>query len=72
MRSVTFAESAVDAGLRVRSIGTRKRALRGGLFAAGRPETAARGHFIRVYVERKTRRPASLPTPSIRTFERLL
>jgi acyl-CoA thioester hydrolase len=32
-----------------------------GLFAQGEPLTAARGHFIHVYVDRVTRRPATLP-----------
>jgi acyl-CoA thioester hydrolase len=32
-----------------------------GLFAAGEPLTAAKGHFIHVYVDRATRRPAPLP-----------
>ena len=32
-----------------------------GLFAKGAPQTAAAGHFIHVYVDRVTRRPAELP-----------
>ena len=32
-----------------------------GLFAAGEPTGAARGHFVHVYVDRATRRPAALP-----------
>jgi acyl-CoA thioester hydrolase len=32
-----------------------------GLFARGAPTTAAKGHFIHVYVDRESRRPAPLP-----------
>ena len=32
-----------------------------GIFAAGGAETAARGHFVHVYVDRATRRPVALP-----------
>jgi acyl-CoA thioester hydrolase len=32
-----------------------------GLFAQGAPVTAAQGHFVHVYVDRKTRRPVALP-----------
>jgi acyl-CoA thioester hydrolase len=52
---------AVDAGLRVARIGTSSVRYEVGLFAAGEPLTAARGHFVHVYVDRATRRPAPLP-----------
>jgi acyl-CoA thioester hydrolase len=32
-----------------------------GLFAQGADLTAARGHFVHVYVDRETRRPVALP-----------
>jgi len=32
-----------------------------GIFAAGAAETAARGHFIHVYVDRASERPVALP-----------
>jgi acyl-CoA thioester hydrolase len=32
-----------------------------GLFAQGEASTAAKGHFVHVYVDRQTRRPAPLP-----------
>ena len=32
-----------------------------GIFAAGAAETAARGHFVHVYVDRLTERPVALP-----------
>jgi acyl-CoA thioester hydrolase len=34
-----------------------------GLFAQGAPMTAARGHFVHVYVDRASQRPAPLPAP---------
>ena len=51
----------VDAGLRVAHIGKSSVRYDVGLFVAGEPLTAARGHFIHVYVDRETRRPAPLP-----------
>ena len=33
-----------------------------GLFAEGAPLTAAKGHFVHVYVDRATQRPVPLPT----------
>jgi acyl-CoA thioester hydrolase len=43
-----------------------------GLFGAGEPLTAACGHFIHVYVDRQTRRPAPLPPALIQTLQGLL
>ena len=51
----------VEAGLRVARIGTSSVRYEVGLFAQGDDMTAARGHFIHVYVDRETRRPAPLP-----------
>jgi acyl-CoA thioester hydrolase len=52
---------AVEAGLRVARIGTSSVRYEVGLFLAGEPLTAAKGHFVHVYVDRATRRPAPLP-----------
>jgi acyl-CoA thioester hydrolase len=52
---------AVDAGLRVAHMGQSSVRYEVGLFAQGEPLTAARGHFVHVYVDRVTRRPAPLP-----------
>jgi len=52
---------AVDAGLRVAHRGSSSVRYEIGLFAAGQPISAARGHFVHVYVDRATRRPAALP-----------
>jgi acyl-CoA thioester hydrolase len=55
----------IDAGLRVGSLGSSSVRYEIGLFADGEPLTAARGHFIHVYVDRATRRPTALP-PALR------
>ncbi|HSH89765.1 MAG TPA: thioesterase family protein [Ramlibacter sp.] len=52
---------AVEAGLRVARIGTSSVRYEVGLFAHGQTLTAAKGHFIHVYVDRATRRPIPLP-----------
>jgi acyl-CoA thioester hydrolase len=52
---------AVEAGLRVAHIGQSSVRYEVGLFAQGEPLTAAKGHFIHVYVDRESRRPAALP-----------
>lgn len=52
---------AVEAGLRVAHRGSSSVRYEIGLFAAGQPISAARGHFVHVYVDRATRRPAALP-----------
>jgi acyl-CoA thioester hydrolase len=51
----------VEAGLRVGALGRSSVRYEVGLFAQGSAETAARGHFIHVYVDRATRRPVELP-----------
>ena len=51
----------VEAGLRVAHMGKSSVRYEVGLFGQGEPLTAARGHFIHVYVDRATRRPAALP-----------
>jgi acyl-CoA thioester hydrolase len=51
----------VEAGLRVAHIGRSSVRYEVGLFAQGQPLTAAKGHFVHVYVDRATRRPVALP-----------
>jgi acyl-CoA thioester hydrolase len=58
--SVQFPQT-VEAGLRVAHMGKSSVRYEVGLFVQGEPLTAARGHFIHVYVDRVTRRPATLP-----------
>jgi acyl-CoA thioester hydrolase len=62
---------AVEAGIRVARIGTSSVRYEVGLFAAGEPLTAAKGHFVHVYVDRHTRRPAPLPPPLRTVLEAL-
>lgn len=51
----------VEAGLRVVNVGASSVTYEIGLFASGEEQTAARGRFVHVYVDRNTRRPAPLP-----------
>ena len=69
--SIEFPQ-AVDAGLRVARRGSSSVRYEIGLFAAGQPLTAARGHFIHVYVDRESRRPASLPPELVRALDALV
>ncbi len=52
----------VEAGLRVAHMGKSSVRYEVGLFAKGDPLTAAKGHFIHVYVDRTTRQPTELPS----------
>lgn len=54
---------AVEVGLRVAHVGSSSVRYELGVFAAGAEESAACGHFVHVYVDRLTRRPAALPGP---------
>ena len=58
--SVEFPQT-VEAGLRVARIGRSSVRYEVGLFIQGAATTAAKGHFIHVYVDRATRRPIDLP-----------
>jgi acyl-CoA thioester hydrolase len=58
--SVAFPQP-VEAGLRVARIGQSSVRYEVGLFARGQPLTVAKGHFVHVYVDRASRRPAALP-----------
>ena len=51
----------VEAGLRVAHIGNSSVRYEVGIFIEGAPLTAAKGHFVHVYVDRSTRRPCALP-----------
>lgn len=61
----------VHAGLRVAHLGKSSVRYEVGLFAAGSDSTAARGHFVHVYVDRATRRPVVLPEKLKNTLETL-
>lgn len=68
--SVAFPQT-VEAGLRVARIGQSSVRYEVGLFVQGEPLTAAKGHFIHVYVDRANRRPTQLPAPLKAVLEAL-
>jgi len=64
----TFFESAafpelLEAGLAVTKLGRSSVRYSVGIFKAGAARAAAQGHFVHVYVDRKTQRPVPLPEP---------
>ena len=61
----------VWAGLRVAHLGSSSVRYEVGLFAKGEALTAAKGHFVHVYVDSKTRRPVPLPAPLKAVLEQL-
>ncbi len=60
--SIAFPD-LVHAGLRVGRLGNSSVRYEVGIFRNDEPQTAAKGHFIHVYVDRANRRPAALPAP---------
>jgi acyl-CoA thioester hydrolase len=62
----------VEAGIRVAHIGNSSVRYEVGLFAQGEPSSAAKGHFVHVYVDRQSRRPVPLSEPFRRILESLL
>jgi acyl-CoA thioester hydrolase len=62
----------VEAGLKVASIGSSSVRYEIGLFGPGEERAAACGHFVHVYVDRATRRPAPLPDLLRATLQGLL
>jgi acyl-CoA thioester hydrolase len=52
---------SVEAGIRVARLGSSSVRYEVGVFAADAPLTAAKGHFIHVYVDKWSRRPVPLP-----------
>jgi acyl-CoA thioester hydrolase len=61
----------VEAGLRVAHIGKSSVRYEVGVFVKGGEMTAAKGHFVHVYVDRATRRPAELPAKLRNVLEAL-
>ena len=62
----------VDAGIRVARLGSSSVRYEVGLFAQGEELTAAKGHFIHVYVDKANRRPVPLPTQLTSVLEKLV
>lgn len=61
----------IEAGIRVAHRGSSSVRYEVGLFAQGEPLTAARGHFVHVYVNKASRRPQALPETFIKVLETL-
>ena len=61
----------IEAGIRVAHRGWSSVRYEVGLFAQGEPLTAARGHFVHVYVNKASRRPQALPESFIKVLETL-
>lgn len=51
----------IDAGLRVKRLGTTSVTYEIGLFQQGSDEPAATGHFVHVYIDRQTRQSVPIP-----------
>lgn len=62
----------VHAGIRVARLGKSSVRYEVGLFAEEATLTAAKGHFVHVYVDRHTRRPTALPENFKHVLEMLL
>lgn len=61
----------VEAGIRVAHLGRSSVRYEVGVFVAGEERTAAKGHFVHVYVDRAGRRPAPLPAHLRQVLEAL-
>jgi acyl-CoA thioester hydrolase len=59
----------IHAGIRVAHLGTSSVRYEVGLFGEDSDTAAACGHFVHVYVDRETRRPATLPDALKTTLE---
>ena len=61
----------VEAGIRVARLGGSSVRYEVGLFGGSQATTAAKGHFVHVYVDRGSRRPVPLPPDLRRVLEEL-
>lgn len=69
-RSLSFPD-AIDAGLRVASVGNSSVRYEIGLFRQGEDKPAAQGHFVHVFVDRAKNKPAAIPPMLRDALERL-
>jgi acyl-CoA thioester hydrolase len=69
--SIAFPD-VVIAGLRVAKVGNSSVRYEIGIFRNAEPSASAQGFFIHVYVDRTTRRPASLPAKLRAAVEQIL
>jgi acyl-CoA thioester hydrolase len=65
--SVAFPD-ALEAGIAVLKLGRSSVRYAIGIFKAGAELAAAQGHFVHVYVDRATQRPAEMPEPTRRVL----
>src|SRR5829696_10390980 len=70
-KPLTFPDT-VHAGLRVARLGNSSVRYEIGIFRNDEDDAAAQGHFVHVYVDRETRRPAALPPEMRRALEQVL
>jgi acyl-CoA thioester hydrolase len=68
--SVAFPQT-VEAALRVGHLGRSSVRYEIGIFVAGQPEATAVGHFVHVFVDRDSRKPATMPEKLRGALERL-
>jgi acyl-CoA thioester hydrolase len=71
VKPLAFPE-AIDAGLRIRKIGTSSVRYEVGVFRAGEDEAAAHGYVVHVFVERATNKPVPVPAPIREALGRIL
>jgi acyl-CoA thioester hydrolase len=69
-RAIAFPDT-VHAGLRVARLGNSSVRYEIGIFRNEEETAAAQGHFVHVYVDRETRRPAGLPVETRRALEKI-
>jgi acyl-CoA thioester hydrolase len=62
---------SIDAGLRVGHVGTASVRYEIAVFAECNDTASAQGHFVHVYVDRRTHKPVALPTSMRAALERL-
>lgn len=70
LAAASFPET-IEAGLRVASLGNSSVRYEIGLFRSPDAEALAAGHFVHVFVDRHTRRPAGIPDEIREALERL-
>jgi len=70
LASLAFPD-VLDAGLRLAHLGRSSVRYEVGIFRAGEDAASAQGHFVHVFVDRKTRRPVELPERMRRALEQL-
>jgi acyl-CoA thioester hydrolase len=59
-REITF-QDTITVGLRIATLGNSSVRYEIGIFTHGRDSAAADGHFVHVFVDRTTKRPAPIP-----------